>query len=394
MSLPLYFLVLIPLIHSLTFPLQYYPAKVSTTPRLWIKNDLPRLKQVYSDPNSPGATIFRHEINKLMSYQTACGDWRCESGWPAAALALAWRLTGDPTYGTKAISTYIPHFDGVPHIIGRLQSITHYAYAYDWLQGHPNFTSAVKTDLAKKLVQWSDTQYAGDTTQVSYIAQDSDHLTAGITSHFISGLALYGDHPNATILMDRGWIGVKVGYNNNSLIPFVSIEDMFNVTKNGHPLPGWDYFWMSDGWDLQNLLYVLDELGYVSDLTKNWWPTALISFIHNIDPANTHYRWLGDTQSGVMLASYSGYIWSGVSNCIYMSERYGFTTEAAQGRYFLDHLTQTPWGIGEGDPMIFMARGYNLSAPRINYTNPSNAQIPRYLLGGVGVDQKNGLRVL
>ena len=390
MSIPFYLLFFLPIISALTFPQQYYPAKVSFTPRLWIKNDLPRLTQVYSDATTPGSSIFIKEVNKMMSYTTACADWRCESGWPVAALALAWRLTGDPAYGVKAINTYLPHFDGVPHVYGRLQSITHYAYAYDWLQGHPNFTATVKANLAKKLVDWSDKQFSDDTTKSSYIAQDSDHMTAATTSHFIAGVALFGDHPNASVLMDRGWTGVKEGYNNNSLIPYVSIEDMFIKTKNGHPLPGWDYYWMSDGWDLQNLFYVLDELGYVSNDVKNWWPKALISFIHNVDPSNTHYRWLGDTQSGVDLVSYSGYIWSGIANCIYMSERYGFSTEAAQGRFFLDNLAHTPWGIGEGDPLLFMARGYNISAKRINYTNPSNAQIPRYVVDGVGEGQRMG----
>lgn len=154
----------------------------------------------------------------------------------------------------------------------------------------------MKQNLAEKLINWSDKEFDDDTSKVSYIAQDSDHLTASTTSHFVAGVAIFGFNQNATILMDRGWTGLKKGYNNNSLIPYVSIEDMFLKTKNGHPLPGWDYFWMSDGWDLQNLFYILDELGYVSESAKEWWPRAIVNFIHNVDPGNTHYRWLGDTQ--------------------------------------------------------------------------------------------------
>ena len=120
---------------QVAFPTQYYPDPVSTTPRLYIKNDITRLQAVYNDPNNKASQDFKKELGKLMTYTNANQDWRCDSGWPAAALALAWRLSGDPSYGTKAINTYLPFFDGQPHIIGRLQSATHYAYAYDWLQG-------------------------------------------------------------------------------------------------------------------------------------------------------------------------------------------------------------------------------------------------------------------
>ena len=338
------------------FPQEYYPAKASpNNPRLWIKNDLERLKKVYADSTNVASSIFKNEINKMMSYSSYDGDWRYASGWPVAALALAWRITGNSTYGTKAIKTYLPYFDGKPKVIGRLQSITHFALGYDWLLGHPDFTDQIRTDLENKMIAWSDSEYTSDTTVVSYIAQDSDHLTASTTSHFVAGLAMYGMNDKAVTLMDRGWTGIKQGYNDNTLLPNVSIEDMFNKTKNGIPLPGWDYFWMSDGWDLQNLIYILDELGYVSDVTKKWWPNAIKTFIHNIDPANTHYRWVGDTQSDVFLTTYTGYIWSGVSNCIYMAEKYGFITEAAQGRFFLDNLNHASYGISEGDPMLFMA---------------------------------------
>jgi hypothetical protein len=374
------------------FPTQYYPSKASaTSPRLWIKNDIPRLKQVYADTTNDATNIYRKEVTKMMGYTKANQDWRYASGWPFAALALAYQLTGDAKYGTKAISTYLSDFDGVPKVIGRLQSITHYGLGYDWLRGHPDFTQSVRDDLAKKIIQWSDKEFESDTTKPSYVAQDSDHLTASTTSHFVCGCALYGDYDRAVDLMDRGWTGVKIGYNNNTLIPYVSIEDMYNKTRNGHPLPGWDYFWMSDGWDLQNLMYVLDELGYVNDVVKNWYPRALVNFIHNVDPANTHYRWLGDTQSEVFLNDFSGYIWSFISNVIYMCERYGFKTEASQGRYFLDRLNHTPWGVAEGDPMLYMARKYGKDDKQIDYTTSKTDSLPRYTVyDGLGIDQRNG----
>ena len=40
-------------------------------------------------------------------------------------------------------------------------------------------------------------------------------------------------------MMDRGWTGYIVGFNNNqATLPNVSIEHMYYVTSNGHPLPG------------------------------------------------------------------------------------------------------------------------------------------------------------
>jgi hypothetical protein len=385
---------LIPMIigQIIKYPTEYYPAKASPSqPRLWIKGDLDRLKQVYADATSDATIMFKKEVTKMMGYTTASQDWRYASGWPFAALALAYQITGDAKYGTKSINTYLPYFDGVPKVMGRLQSITHWGLGYDWLRGHPDFTDSVRDALANKIIQWSDSEFTGDTTKPSYVAQDSDHMTASTTSHFVCGCALYGDYDKAVDLMDRGWTGVKLGYNNNTLIPYVSIETMYNVTRNGHPLPGWDYFWMSDGWDLQNLWYILDEVGYVSDLVKNWYPKAILYFIHNVDPANTHYRWLGDTQSEVLLVNFSGYIWSWFSNIVYMAERYGFKTEAAQGRSFLDRLNHTPWGVAEGDPMIYMARGFNKTMPRIDYTTSTTNSLPRYVIyEGLGVDQRMG----
>ena len=117
------------------------------------------MKRIFNDDSSLGTLIFKKELAKLLSYTSPSQDWRCESGWPAAALALAWKLTSNEAYGEKAVSTYLSHFDGIPHVVGRLQSITHYALAFDWLQGHPFFTNIVKQNLAEKLVNWSDKRF-------------------------------------------------------------------------------------------------------------------------------------------------------------------------------------------------------------------------------------------
>jgi len=145
---------------------------------------------------------------------------------------------------------------------------------------------------------------------------------------------------------------------------------------------------MSDCWDLANSWFVLDELGYVNPTLKSWWPNTIINLIHNIDPANTHFRWLGDTQSDPYFDVFSGDIWSYTTNCIFNAERYGYTKEAAWGRYFLDNLSHPSWGIPEGDTMLWFTRSYDSSAARIDYR--SDPTFPRYIMGGIGKDQRMG----
>jgi len=145
---------------------------------------------------------------------------------------------------------------------------------------------------------------------------------------------------------------------------------------------------MSDCWDLANSWYVLDELGYVNSKLKSWWATTIVNLIHNVDPANTHFRWLGDTQSDPYFDSYSGYIWSFTTNCIYNAERYGYTKEAAWGRFFLDNLSHPTWGIPEGDTMLWFTRSYDSTATRTDYR--SDSTFPRYVVGGIGTDQRMG----
>jgi len=226
-----------------TMPTSYYPSTSAPRPWTWLKNDLTRLKTAFADPNNAAAAAFKHDLNKLMTYSTHTQDWRWQSGWPCAALALAWRLTGDPSYADKAINVFLSYFTGVPTISGRLQSVTHFAYCYDWLYDYSGFTSSAKTTLRNKLINWSDQEFASDTdtSNPSYIGQDSDHLTASTTSHIVAGVAIYGDDPAAVTLLNRGWIGWTVGYNNNpTTLPTIAIETMYSVgLENGHPLPGW-----------------------------------------------------------------------------------------------------------------------------------------------------------
>lgn len=53
-------------------------------------------------------------------------------------------------------------------------------------------------------------------------------------------------------------------------------------------------------------------------------------------------------------------------------------------------MAHSPWGISEGDPLLLMARGFNSTAKRINYTNSSVFNLSRYIIEGVGEDQRMG----
>ena len=83
------------------FPSQYMPANPSVHPRLYIKNDLPRLKLLWANDSNVATQLFKKDIASLMGDTAATDDWRADTGWPAAALGLAWLLSGDASYGTK-----------------------------------------------------------------------------------------------------------------------------------------------------------------------------------------------------------------------------------------------------------------------------------------------------
>jgi hypothetical protein len=373
------------------FPVGYRPASPTQHPRIYIQNRIPALKTLYNTvPQLPAVSAFKHDIDKLLTYTSACQDWRCENGWPAAALALHWLLTGNSASGQKACDVFIPYFNGTsPNNQG---TDLYYALAYDWLFHHPCFTDAMKASLRTKLVSWSDDTAFADEAG-SWTAHDSDRNIAATSGHFIGGLAILGeDEANGLKLLKRGWTGWKYGINANGSISDFPVVEFFRASLDtGIPLPGWDYGMMSDLRMAQNLYYVLDELGIIDaefpDL-KQWWVNSMTYFMHSVDPANTHYRWIGDQQNTVALDPGGGkYIWSYFSNCVFLAERYGHTTEAAIGRSFLDALHHPSYGISEGDTMLWFMTSWPTSAKRTDFKTSAK----RYVLGGFGSGQHMGM---
>jgi hypothetical protein len=373
------------------FPANYLPATPTQHPRIYIRNRIPSLRTLYNTVPEPEAVYaFKHDIDKLLSYTSACQDWRCDSGWPAAALALHWLITGNSASGQKACDVFIPHFNGTsPNNQG---TDLYYALAYDWLFHHPCFTDAMKASLRTKLIAWSNDTAAADEAG-SWTAHDSDRNIAATSGHFIAGLAILGeDKPNGLKLLKRGWTGWKYGINANSSLPNFPVTKFFRTSLGtGIPLPGWDYGMMSDVRMAQNLFYIMDELGVINaefpDL-KPWWANSLTYFMHSVDPANTHYRWIGDQQNTVELEPGGGkYIWSYLSNCVFLAKRYGYTTEAAIGRSFLDTLQRPSYGVSEGDTMLWFMTSWPDSATRVDFK--TNAK--RYVLGGFGPQQHMGI---
>jgi hypothetical protein len=249
----------------------------------------------------------------------------------------------------------------------------------------------MKASLRSKLIAWSDDTATADEAS-SWTAHDSDRNIAATAGHFIGGLAILGeDQTNGLKLLKRGWTGWKYGINANPELSDFPITKFFRTSLDtGIPLPGWDYGMMSDVHIAQNLFYVMDELGVINaefpDL-KRWWPNSLIYFMHSVDPANTHWRWIGDQQSSVDLTEYTGYIWSYLSNCVFLAQRYGYSKEAALGRSFLDNLTHPTWGLGDGDTMLWFMTSWLDTAPRIDYTTNTN----RYVIGDIGPQQHMGI---
>ncbi|CAK0742141.1 hypothetical protein CCP3SC5AM1_100021 [Gammaproteobacteria bacterium] len=373
------------------FPVNYLPATPAQHPRIYLQNRIASLQTLYKTvPELEAVHAFKHDIDKLLSYSSACQDWRCNNGWPAAALALHWLLTGNLASGQKACDVFIPHFDGAsPNNQG---TDLYYALAYDWLFHHPCFTDAMKASLRAKLIAWSDDTALIDEAG-SWTAHDSDRNIAATAGHFIAGLAIVGeDELNGLKLLKRGWTGWKYGINAHSLLPDFPVIKFFRTSLDtGIPLPGWDYGMMSDVHIAQNLYYIMDELGIIDaefpDL-KQWWVNSLTYFMHSVDPANTHYRWIGDQQNTSELDPGGGkYIWSYFSNCVFLAERYGNTTQAAIGRSFLDTLHRPAYGVSEGDTMLWFMTSWPDSAQRIDFKTNAN----RYALGGFGSGQHMGI---
>lgn len=374
-----------------SFPAKYLPAEPARHPRIYLRDRIPALKKLYDTvPELEAVHAFQHDIDKLLTYTSACQDWRCDNGWPAAALALHWLVTGNAASGQKACDVFLPHFDGAsPNNQG---TDLYYALAYDWLFHHPCFTDAMKAGVRAKLIAWSNDTAAADEAG-SWTAHDSDRNIAATAGHFIAGLAILGeDKTNGLKLLKRGWTGWKYGLNAYSSLPDFPVARFFRASLDtGIPLPGWDYGMMSDVHMAQNLFYVMDELGVIEaefpDL-KRWWVNSLTYFMHSVDPANTHYRWIGDQQNTVDLEEGGGkYIWSHLSHCVFLAERYGRKAEAALGRSFLDALHHPSYGISEGDTMLWFMSSWPDSAKRIDFK--SKAQ--RYVVGGFGPQQHMGI---
>jgi len=371
------------------FPAKYLPSEPQKHPRIYLQNRISQLKKLYfTTPELPAVAAFKHDIRKLLTYTTACQDWRCANGWPAAALALDWLITGNSASGKKACEVFLPHFDG--NASHTQETNVYYALAYDWLFHHPCFTDDQKLNLRTKLVRWSNTTAAAD-EMPTWIVHDSDRNIATTAGHFISGLAILGeDRNNGLKLLKRGWTGWKYGLNAYDLLPDFPVSKFFSTsTETGIPLPGWDYGMMSDVHIAQNLFYILDELGVIEQEfpeLKKWWANSLIYFMHSVDPANTHWRWIGDQQSSVELAEYTGYVWSYLSNCVFLAEHYGDKNTAALGRSFLDQLRHPNYGMSDGDTMLWFMTTWLNSAPRRNFTTA-----PRYVLGGLGPNQNMGI---
>jgi hypothetical protein len=379
------------------FPTQYYPTNPTVHPRLYISKDIAKLKLLWNDNTLEATQIFKHELSKLM---TSTSDWRDGSGWSVAALALATILSGgDQSYANRACNFYINKITDTPG--GSYHGIEHFILGYDWLFNAPCFDATKKATYRAAMIAFSNANYNADLSS-SWTYHDSDRTMSVTTGHLLAGLAILGeDHTNGVKLMDRGWTAFKYGLtptvcptDNWDGEPAFPVAKFFrSVAETGINLPGHDYAFMSDWRKIEPLWFALNELDVI-DLEfpelEVWPKNSLQTWIWFIDPTNQYYHPIGDQQDTVSLIDDGGkYVYSYTAMMIDLSERYGYTTEAAWGRYFLDHLGRTPWGASEGDPMLWFIHSYNKSAIRLDLTST----MPRSFVGGFGRYQSTGLAI-
>ena len=360
------------------FPTAYYPANLSTRPRLLLTpTELARIRAVYTHSPStqiPALDCFSRELSKLLQYTSASQDWRADSGWPAATLALAYLVTNNSAYADKAIATYL---GSAKPSAGSQHTNVHFILAYDWLHAYPGFTAALKKSLRTSFIAFSDANVALDEAS-SWTAHDSDRNAAVTAGHLLAGLAMLGDDDAAAkTLLRRGWTGWKFGLNTNADLPTVPLATVhFKASlETGVPLPGWDYGMMSDYRVVSWVWAVLDQLGVIDAefaALKPFWGNAIRSFLHYVDPLQTHYHIVGDTQADNTIANVP-YVLSHFTDAVFWGEKYGQTTEAAVGRFFLSNLPITS-PRQEGDPLRWLFHAWLPSAPQ---TNPAGA-LPRY----------------
>lgn len=366
---------------------------------------LNQLKDLWNSPSSPNlaTTNFKNHVDGLLS-ETTCQDksWLCGDGHAAAGLALAWQITKDAKYASKACDLFLQAFTGdYTNVGGNWISNEHYSLALDWMFDAPCMTSQVKASMRSRLVKFSDQAAIADSNQAS-ISHDSDMNANQVSSHLLAGLAIRGmdtsgDPTDAVSdrLLSRAWTILVDGVSTDPNSPVQPLLDFYRQSvESGIPIVGLDYGVGDDMLIFHHTFAILDNYGiagkYFPEI-RPFWANAMRSYIHLFDPTMTLWHWYGDTQDPTDIANCVGCAFqSYVSMSAHWAAKFGDPEAAEIARFHYDEFEKKRSYVTESDPLLWFIRSWNSSGAKLDYRSGAGKQ-PRVRVAGVGQGQHTGM---
>ncbi len=314
------------------FPEAFFPS--GAHPRLWLGEE--RLSAL--------ADGRRLQTERWRSFQTLC-DSLIDTGagndpWNlahspqnyTAPLALMYRLTGDSRYADRAMAL----MDAVSLDFTRYGNPDHESWhylglTYDWLQDHAGMTEDAKTRYREMIAAVSDKFWEEDNLSASGTDSDQNLLTAMI--HLTLGAALYGDHPGAGTMLDRGWKGWTEGYFHTS---GTSNRDLVKAALGGVYFTGMAYFPSTDITGISGFQMTLESacnynLKEQEPNLSPFWANILLSMIHLTEPSREKIYPNGAWQDPNRLAD-QPWLRRAMTIAAHFAEQAGYPEAAALGR--------------------------------------------------------------
>jgi hypothetical protein len=207
-----------------------------------------------------------------VNFQSASGPYEAQRGIYAQELGMAYQITGDAKYATKAKEALL-HIgsasslgpSGMMSMEGfRSISLLGYCFAYDWIQ--PALDAATDTAIRDKLAEWADTVYYECYSQGATYIPFSDHLGQSYPTLGIAGVLL-SDYTNPNGLSLRSdpaeWRRVGTDY--------LFVDDKLH----GYNRPLFDFETDPSGNDIMGSykLYCLDDFAWWAQVYTRYYGT-------------------------------------------------------------------------------------------------------------------------